>query len=141
MISATITGTPFPRPPRLPAGCAAFVVGGDELAVHRKMQFRTLPGDQAGGARAVLDGGMALRLPRPHRDDVRIAVGGLAGGLLLSALGLYSRTSDDPITVVDAHWAVLVPLVVTAACELLRRTRPRAALLVGTVAITADLMT
>ncbi|MGW2720515.1 sensor histidine kinase [Streptomyces sp. NPDC001492] len=84
---------------------------------------------------------MAARLTRPHRDDVLIAVGGLVGGLLLCAVGLYSRTADDPIAVVDARWAVLVPLVVTAACELLRRTRPRTALLVGTVAITADLVT
>ncbi|MFF4363580.1 sensor histidine kinase [Streptomyces sp. NPDC001604] len=84
---------------------------------------------------------MAARLTRPHRDDVLIAVGGLAGGPLLCAVGLYSRKADDPITVVDARWAVLVPLVVTAACELLRRTRPRTALLIGTVAITADLVT
>ncbi|MFF4798733.1 sensor histidine kinase [Streptomyces sp. NPDC001351] len=84
---------------------------------------------------------MAARLTRPHRDDVLIAVSGLGGGLLLWAIGLYSRTANDPITVVDARWAVLVPLVVTTACELLRRTRPRTALLVGTVAITADLVT
>ncbi|MER6422061.1 histidine kinase [Streptomyces sp. NPDC001137] len=84
---------------------------------------------------------MAARLTRPHRDDVLIALGGLVGGLLLCAVGLYSRTADDPIAVVDARRAVLVPLVVTAACELLRRTRPRTALLVGTVAITADLVT
>ncbi|MGW3117459.1 sensor histidine kinase [Streptomyces sp. NPDC001107] len=84
---------------------------------------------------------MAARLTRPHRDDVLIAVGGLVGGLLLCAVGLYSRTANDPIAVVDARWAVLGPLVVTAACELLRRTRPRTALLVGTVAITADLVT
>ncbi len=40
-----------------------------------------------------------------------------------------------------AHWAVLVPLVVTAGCELLRRTRPRAALLIGTAAVVADTVT
>ncbi|WNM30292.1 histidine kinase [Streptomyces sp. Li-HN-5-11] len=84
---------------------------------------------------------MPARLHRPHRDDVRIAVGGLLGGLLLWGLGLYSRTSHEPITVVDTRWAVLGPLAVTAACELLRRTRPRTALLAGTVAITADLLT
>lgn len=105
------------------------------------MQFGTLPRKHAGGARGVLDGAMAARLTRPHRDDVLIAVGGLVGGLLLCAVGLYSRTANDPIAVVDARWAVLGPLVVTAACELLRRTRPRTALLVGTVAITADLVT
>ncbi|MEV6735442.1 histidine kinase [Streptomyces sp. NPDC051104] len=84
---------------------------------------------------------MPVRLPRPHRDDVRIAVGGLLAGLLLIRLGLYSRTPEDPMSVLDPGWAVLLPLVVTAGCELLRRTRPRAALLVGTVAIVADLMT
>lgn len=34
---------------------------------------------------------MAVRLPRPHRDDVRIALGGLLGGLLLYAVGLGVR--------------------------------------------------
>ncbi|MGR6972755.1 sensor histidine kinase [Streptomyces cynarae] len=84
---------------------------------------------------------MPLRLPRPHRDDVRIAVGGLFAGLLLIRLGLYSRTPEDPMSVLDPGWAVLVPLVVTAGCELLRRTRPRAALLVGTAALVADTVT
>ncbi|WP_405869331.1 sensor histidine kinase [Streptomyces sp. NBC_00005] len=84
---------------------------------------------------------MALRLPRPHRFDVYVAVGGLLGGLLLVGLGLGTRTSDDPITLFDGPWPVLVPLVVMAGCELLRRTAPRIALLTGTVAITADLTT
>ncbi|MFE7172245.1 sensor histidine kinase [Streptomyces sp. NPDC057616] len=84
---------------------------------------------------------MAPRLPRPHRDDVRIALGGLLGGLLLWGVGLFSRTIDDPMAVVDTRWAVLVPLCVTAGCELLRRTRPRTALFIGTAAITADLFT
>ncbi|MFF3911258.1 sensor histidine kinase [Streptomyces sp. NPDC001848] len=84
---------------------------------------------------------MPVRLPRPHRDDVRIAVGGLLAGLILIRLGLYSRSPEDPMSVLDRGWAVLVPLVVTAGCELLRRTRPRAALLIGTVAIVADLVT
>ncbi|MET7699488.1 histidine kinase [Streptomyces sp. NPDC005485] len=84
---------------------------------------------------------MADRLPRPHRDDVRIAVGGLLGGLFLWGVGLYSRGPDDPMALVDAGWAVLVPLVITAGCELMRRTRPRTALLIGTVALVADLLT
>ena len=90
---------------------------------------------------AVLDGAMAAPLPRPHRDDVRIALGGLLGGLVLWGVGLYSRTPDDPISLVDAGWAVLVPLVVMAGCELLRRTRPRTALIIGTLTLTADLLT
>ncbi|WP_369249223.1 sensor histidine kinase [Streptomyces sp. R41] len=84
---------------------------------------------------------MAVRLPRPHRDDVRISVGGLLGGFALWGVGLFSRTPDDPISLVDPGWVVLIPLVVMAGCELMRRTRPRAALLIGTVALTADLLT
>ncbi|MEU2587688.1 histidine kinase [Streptomyces avermitilis] len=84
---------------------------------------------------------MAVRLPRPHHDDVRIAVGGLLGGLLLWGLGLSPRNPHDSVVLWPAHWAVLVPLVVTAGCELLRRTRPRAALLIGTAAVVADTVT
>ncbi|MFD9397038.1 sensor histidine kinase [Streptomyces sp. NPDC060000] len=78
---------------------------------------------------------------RPHRFDVYIAVGGLLGGLLLVAIGLGTRPSDDPITLFDGPWPVLVPLTGMAGCEVLRRAAPRAALLTGTVAITADLVT
>ncbi|MDQ0598887.1 signal transduction histidine kinase [Streptomyces canus] len=105
------------------------------------MQSRTVPGDQAGAARAVFHGDMAVRLPRPHRFDVYIAAGGLLGGLLLVLAGLGTRRSDDPITLFDGPWPVLVPLTVLAGCELLRRTAPRTALLTGTVAICADLVT
>jgi signal transduction histidine kinase len=81
---------------------------------------------------------MALRLPRPHRFDVYVAVGGLLGGLLLMAAGLHTRSSGDPVTLFEGFWPVLVPLTVTAGCELLRRTAPRTALLTGTAAIVAD---
>ncbi|GGN77268.1 two-component sensor histidine kinase [Streptomyces albiflavescens] len=84
---------------------------------------------------------MALRLPRPHRDDVRIAVGGLFGGLLLWVLGLGPREATDSLVLLPQRWALLVPLVVTAGCELLRRTRPRPALLIGTAALVADTVT
>ncbi|MCX5061433.1 histidine kinase [Streptomyces sp. NBC_00452] len=84
---------------------------------------------------------MALRLPRPYRFDVYVAVGGLLGGLLLMGIGLSSRGPGDPITLFDGPWPVLAPLVVMACCELLRRTAPRAALLAGTAAICADLVT
>ncbi|MCW7945410.1 chitinase [Streptomyces hygroscopicus] len=84
---------------------------------------------------------MAIRLPRPHRDDLRIAVGGLLGGLLLWAIGLASRAAGEPTVLWPARWVVLVPLVVTAACELLRRTRPKAGLLIGTAAVVADTVT
>ncbi|MFD9443199.1 sensor histidine kinase [Streptomyces sp. NPDC060006] len=84
---------------------------------------------------------MAVRLPRPHRDDVRIAAAGLFGGLFLYAVGLGTRPAGEPIVLWPDSRALLVPLVVMAGCELLRRTVPRAALLVGTVAVIADLFT
>lgn len=70
-----------------------------------------------------------------------IAAGGLLGGLLLVGIGLGTRPSSDPITLFDGPWPVLVPLTVLAGCELLRRTAPRTALLTGTAAICADLVT
>ncbi|WP_069765563.1 sensor histidine kinase [Streptomyces sp. LUP47B] len=82
-----------------------------------------------------------MALPRPHRFDVYIAVGSLLGGLLLVGIGLGTRPSSDPITLFDGPWPVLVPLTVLAGCELMRRTAPRTALLTGTVAICADLVT
>nr|WP_314218886.1 histidine kinase [Streptomyces sp. DSM 40713] len=83
-----------------------------------------------------------LRRPhRPHRFDVYIAVGGLLGGLLLVAIGLGTRPSDDPITLLDGPWPVLVPLCVMAGCEVLRRVAPRTALLTGTAAIVLDTLT
>ncbi|MFF9128046.1 sensor histidine kinase [Streptomyces sp. NPDC014889] len=78
---------------------------------------------------------------RPHRHDVYIAVSGLLGGLALIGAGLYTRTGHHPASVLDRGWAVAVPLLVTAGCELLRRTRPGPALLVGTAALAADLPT
>ncbi|MFF3497174.1 sensor histidine kinase [Streptomyces sp. NPDC002795] len=73
---------------------------------------------------------------RPHRDDVRIAVGGLLGGLALWGIGLGMNSGR----VFDGDW-LLVPLVVMAALELLRRTRPRFAVIVGTVTVIADQFT
>ncbi|MFI5824083.1 sensor histidine kinase [Streptomyces rishiriensis] len=81
------------------------------------------------------------RPPRPHRFDVCVAAGGLLGGLLLVAMGLSTRRSDDPITVFDGPWPVLLPLIVMAGCELLRRTAPRTAVIVAGVTVTADLAT
>ncbi|WP_246101612.1 sensor histidine kinase [Streptomyces cyaneus] len=82
-----------------------------------------------------------MALPRPHRFDVYVAIGGLLGGLLLLGVGLGTRTAKDPITLFDGPWPILVPLTVMAGCELLRRTAPRAALLIGTPAICADVFT
>lgn len=70
-----------------------------------------------------------------------IAVGGLLGGLLLVGIGLGTRPADDPITLFDGPWPILVPLGVMSCCELLRRAAPRTALLTGSVAICADVVT
>ncbi|MFZ3559853.1 sensor histidine kinase [Streptomyces sp. BH055] len=78
----------------------------------------------------------APALPRPHRDDVRIAVGGLLGGLALWGIGL-PMNGGRPL---GGAWALL-PLVVMAALELLRRTRPRFAVIVGTFVAIADQFT
>ncbi|GAA2780218.1 sensor histidine kinase [Streptomyces showdoensis] len=77
------------------------------------------------------------RLPRPHRDDVFIGACGLACGLLLWSFGLYNKVDN----VFPQSWATLIPLVVMAAMEALRRTAPRTALTVGTLAIVGDQFT
>ncbi|MFE3327499.1 sensor histidine kinase [Streptomyces sp. NPDC059176] len=79
-----------------------------------------------------------VNLPRPHRDDVFIAAAGLAGGLLLWSLGLHTNDGLRPFAVPEA---ALAPLVVVSGTELLRRSAPRAALMVGTLAVLVDLMT
>ncbi|MFF8608380.1 sensor histidine kinase [Streptomyces sp. NPDC015346] len=78
-----------------------------------------------------------MTLPRPHRHDLLIAAGGLAIGLLMWSFGLHTQ-NDAPVT---ARWATLVPLVVMAAMEALRRSRPQTALTVATLALVADQFT
>ncbi|MEE1815179.1 histidine kinase [Streptomyces sp. SP18ES09] len=78
-----------------------------------------------------------MTLPRPHPHDLLLAVAGFAIGLLLWSFGLYT-TGDR---VFDQRWAALVPLAVMAATEAVRRTMPRTALAVGTLAIVADQFT
>ncbi|MEU2063853.1 histidine kinase [Streptomyces sp. NPDC013455] len=84
---------------------------------------------------------MARTLPRPHRDDLLIAVGGLLGGVLLWVPGIHARMAADDLVLWRAPWAALVPLVVVAACEPLRRIRPRTGLLIGTAALVLDTVT
>jgi signal transduction histidine kinase len=79
-----------------------------------------------------------VTIPRPHRDDVLIAVTGLVGGLLLWSLGLHTTEGGRPLS---GPWTTLVPLVVMSGLELLRRTMPRTALIAGTAAIVADQFT
>ncbi|MER7759076.1 histidine kinase [Streptomyces sp. NPDC097619] len=78
-----------------------------------------------------------MTLPRPHLHDYALAGTGLLSGLLLYRLGLDSNGRMDLLP----RWAVLVPLVVLASMELLRRTLPRTALVVGSAAILADQFT
>ncbi|MFJ8820687.1 sensor histidine kinase [Streptomyces sp. NPDC102467] len=79
---------------------------------------------------------MHLPPPRPHRDDVRIAAVGLLGGLALWGIGLGMNTGRP----LDGAW-LLIPLVVMSALELLRRSRPRFAVVVGTLVLIADQFT
>ncbi|MGW6750630.1 sensor histidine kinase [Streptomyces sp. NPDC055006] len=80
---------------------------------------------------------MPLPPSRPHRDDVRIAAVGLLGGLLLWALGL---TNSQGWRVLGDGW-LLVPLCAMAGLELLRRTAPQTALVLGTLVLIADQFT
>ncbi|MFF4186562.1 sensor histidine kinase [Streptomyces sp. NPDC001691] len=73
---------------------------------------------------------------RPHRDDVLIAVAGLLGGLVLWAVGLHTQ-GDRPLC---DTW-VLVPLVLMAGLEPLRRTAPQTALVAGTCVLLMDQFT
>ncbi|MDT9699328.1 histidine kinase [Streptomyces sp. P17] len=84
---------------------------------------------------------MAVPLPRPHRFDVYVALSGLLGGVLLWALQLFPRRTEDALVLWSPDWAALVPLTVTAGCELLRRTLPRTGLFIGMLALALDTVT
>ncbi|MEV0488716.1 sensor histidine kinase [Streptomyces atratus] len=74
---------------------------------------------------------------RPHRHDVLIAVIGLFSGVSLAAVGLAMQTGR----LFDSPWATLPPLAVMSALELLRRSAPRTALVIGTLTLMADQFT
>ncbi len=84
---------------------------------------------------------MAVSFPRPRRFDVRVAFGSLIGGLTLWGLGLGVRPSTEAYVLLPGRWPILAPLLVLTGCELLRRTAPRVALLIGTGAIAMDVVT
>ncbi|MEU5702059.1 sensor histidine kinase [Streptomyces aurantiacus] len=84
---------------------------------------------------------MVTRRPRPHRDDVRIALAGLIGGLLFWGAGLSTRPATEDFVLWPGRWPLLLPLAVTAGCELLRRTHPRTGLLIGVAALALDTVT
>ncbi|WP_438485830.1 sensor histidine kinase [Streptomyces sp. S186] len=71
---------------------------------------------------------------RPHRHDVLAAGGGLAGGLVLWALGLYG---GPPLLGLPPALTLLA-LTVMAAAELLRRAAPLAALALALPALALD---
>lgn len=81
--------------------------------------------------------GRVFSPPRPHRSDVLIAVVGLLGGTVLSLLGLHMQTGR----LLDSPWLALIPLTVMSALELLRRSAPQTALVIGTLALVADQFT
>lgn len=81
--------------------------------------------------------GRVFSLPRPHRGDVLIAVVGLLGGTVLSLLGLHMQNGR----LLDAPWLALIPLAVMSGLELLRRSAPQTALVIGTLALVADQFT
>ncbi|MFE6777165.1 histidine kinase [Streptomyces sp. NPDC057702] len=74
---------------------------------------------------------------RPDEHDVFISVSGLLGGLLLYALGLR----NSPASLGLPGWLSLVALVVMAGAELLRRTAAQVGLVIGTCALTLDVLT
>ncbi|MFD9719957.1 sensor histidine kinase [Streptomyces sp. NPDC059076] len=78
-----------------------------------------------------------MTFPRPHRDDVILAVAAFLGGVLLWSLGLYTQPSRNALP----HWATLVPLAVMSAQSLLRRILPLAMLAIATAALIADQFT
>lgn len=84
----------------------------------------------------VLDGGV-FSVTRPHRDDVIIASAGLLCGVFLWLLGLHTQAGR----LFDAPWVTLVPLTVLAGLELLRRSAPQTALVIGTLALVSDQFT
>ncbi|MFE9257519.1 sensor histidine kinase [Streptomyces sp. NPDC006879] len=76
-------------------------------------------------------------ISRPHPHDVIGATAGLAGGTLMWSLGLYMNPQPSLLP----EWAALVPLVAMSGLDLLRRSRPRPALLLGTGLLIADQFT
>lgn len=58
---------------------------------------------------------------------------------MLWLVGLGPREASDSLVLWPQHWASLVPLLVMACCEPLRRSRPRAGLAIGTVALAREL--
>lgn len=80
---------------------------------------------------------MPPTLPRPHPVDVRIAVAGLLGGLVMWSFGLYTHSGRGHVI---PPYGTLLPLTLMAGCELLRRAAPAVAIITGVVALSADMI-
>ncbi|MFJ2864548.1 sensor histidine kinase [Kitasatospora sp. NPDC087314] len=76
---------------------------------------------------------MPLPSLTPRRQDRLIALCGLLGGVVLIVFKVYDRAGQVPL------WAVLPPMLVMSALELVRRTRPVLAVSVGGLAFAASL--
>ncbi|MFD4133126.1 sensor histidine kinase [Streptomyces goshikiensis] len=74
--------------------------------------------------------------PRPHRDDVLLAVSSVLAGVLLWSLGVHSTGNRDL-----PAWVALVPLLALGAMELLRRTAPAVTLPVAVAGLVFDRFT
>ncbi|MCG6498623.1 sensor histidine kinase [Kitasatospora sp. A2-31] len=71
----------------------------------------------------------------PRQEDRAIALFGLLGGLLLIALKVYDHSSTVP------RWVTVPPLLVMAALEPVRRTRPVLTVTVGGFAFAVSIFT
>ncbi|MFF2117698.1 sensor histidine kinase [Kitasatospora sp. NPDC058184] len=69
----------------------------------------------------------------PRRQDQLIALCGLLGGSVLIVFKVYDRADRVPL------WAVVLPLMVLAGLELVRRTRPVLAVSLGGLAFAGSL--
>ncbi|MEU8515813.1 histidine kinase [Kitasatospora sp. NPDC048722] len=70
----------------------------------------------------------------PRALDRLIALCGLFGGAVLIAFKVYDRSDDIP------RWAVVAPLLVMAALELVRRSRPVLAVSLGGLAFAGGIL-
>ncbi len=138
-------GSPLSVTPPGSRPAARIVIGGDEVPVHRKLQFRILPGHQAVGRCAVLDGVMDAVMARATRPPPPRRRGHRGRRTARLALPVERRSTAVRRTIrcpgADQGWAVLVP-----GRDGLLRNRcagrwPRAPPCSWTLALVADLLT
>lgn len=107
----------------VPEGVGAASGGRHRVAVLRRL-FRLPP--------------LPSRMPRPHRDDLLVALAGLTGGLVQWTFGPF----DDSLIGAGNHdWLTLLPLVAVCLAAVGRRIAQPWALLLATAALVADMFT